>query len=129
MPCVLVREKVAKKLEPSAATGTVSTMAFASQAIASPDSKNMTAGYIQLKPGYDKEFECPVDEIDLLLEGSLTYTCEEKTFTAQKGDIVFIEKGTTVKCNTEGGCFGFFVTYPLFQETLDALKKQQVKAD
>ena len=125
MPCVLVREEDAKKLEPSAATGTVSKMAFASQAIASPESKNMTAGYIKLKPGYDKEFVCPVDEIDLFLEGSLTYTCEEKTFTAQKGDIVFIEKGSKVKCITEGGCFGFFVTYPLFQETLDALKKQR----
>ena len=34
MPCVLVREEDAKKLEPSAATGTVSKMAFASQAIA-----------------------------------------------------------------------------------------------
>ena len=129
MPCVLVREEDAKKLEPSTATGTVSTMAFASQAIASPESKNMTAGYIKLNPGYDKEFVCPVDEIDLFLEGSLTYICEGKTFTAQKGDIVFIEKGSRVKCRTEGGCFGFFVTYPLFQETLDALKKQQEKRD
>jgi ethanolamine utilization protein EutQ len=125
MPCVLVREEDAKKLEPSAATGTVSTMAFASQAIASPESMNMTAGYLKLKPGYDKEFICPVDEIDLFLEGSLTYICEGKIFTAQTGDIVFIEKGSTVKCSTEGGCFGFFVTYPLIKETLEALKKER----
>jgi ethanolamine utilization protein EutQ len=127
MPCVLVREEDAKKLEPSEATGTVSTMAFASQAVASPASKNMTAGYLKLNPGYDKEFVCPVDEIDLFLEGSLTYVCEGKTFTAVKGDIVFIEKGSTVKCSTDGGCFGFFVTYPLFQETLNELKKQPEK--
>ena len=124
MPCVLVREEDAKKLEPSAATGSVSQEAFISQAIASPASKNMTAGYIKLKPGYAKEFESPIDEIDLLLDGSLTYTCEGGTFTAKKGDIVFIEKGSKVKFITEDGCFGFFVTYPLLQETVEALKRK-----
>jgi ethanolamine utilization protein EutQ len=129
MPCVLVREEDAKKLEPSAATGSVSQEAFISQAIASPASKNMTAGYIQLKAGYAKEFESPLDEIDLFLEGSLTYTCEGETFTAKRGDIVFIEKGSKVKFVTGDGCFGFFVTYPLLQETVDALKKQREKSD
>ena len=129
MPCVLVREENAKKLEPSAATGSVSQEAFISQAIASPASKNMTAGYIKLKPGYAKEFESPIDEIDLFLDGSLTYTCEGDTFTAKRGDIVFIEKGSKVKFITEDGCFGFFVTYPLLQETVEALKKQREKGD
>jgi ethanolamine utilization protein EutQ len=128
MPCVLVREVDAKKLEPSAATGSVSTEAFISQAIASPASKHMTAGYIQLKPGYAKEFESPIDEIDLFLDGSLTYTCEGQTFTAEKGDIVFIEKGSKVKFVTEDGCFGFFVTYPLLQETVEALAKEREAA-
>jgi ethanolamine utilization protein EutQ len=127
MPCVLVREEDAQKLEPSAATGSVSKKAFISQAIASPASKNMNAGYIKLKPGYAQEFESPLDEIDLFLEGSLTYTCEGETFTAQKGDIVFIEKGSRVQFVTQEGCFGFFVTYPLLQETVEALKRKAGK--
>ena len=124
MPCILVSEKEAKKLEHSTATGSVSTKAFISQAIASPVSRNMTAGYIRLDPGYDKELESPVDEIDLFLEGTLTYVCEGTTFTARAGDIVFIAQGTRVRFSTEEGCFGFFVTYPLLRETVEALKRQ-----
>jgi ethanolamine utilization protein EutQ len=125
MPCTIVREKEAKKLERSQATGSVSKNAFISQAIASPVSKHITAGYIKLDAGYAKEFESPVDEVDLFLEGSLTYTCEGETFTAQKGDIVFIEKGSKVRFITENGCDAFFVTYPLLQEVIDALKKKK----
>jgi len=123
MTCSIVREQDAKKLEPSMVTGTPSDKAFISQAIASPVSKHMTGGYIRLKAGYAKEFVSPVDEIDMFIEGSLTYTYEGKTFTAQKGDIVFIQQGTKVHFVTEEGCFAFFVTYPLMQETIEALKK------
>jgi len=125
MPCFIVREQEAQKLEKSALFGTVNEKAHLSQTIASPISKNMTAGYLRLLPGYSKEIESPVDEVDLFLEGALTYTCEGKSFTAQKGDIVFIEKGSKVYFITEEGCFVFFVTYPLMQETIDALKKRQ----
>jgi ethanolamine utilization protein EutQ len=104
-------------------TGTPSDKAFISQAIASPASKYMTGGYIRLKAGYVKDFVSPVDEIDMFIEGSLTYTYEDKTFTARKGDVVFIEKGDKIHFSTEEGCFAFFVTYPLMQETIEALKK------
>lgn len=124
MPCIHIPEREAKKLEPSTATGSISTKAFISQPIASPHSKNMTAGYIQLDAGYAKEFQSPVDEIDLFLEGSLTYTCEGKTFTAQKGDIVFIERGSRVRFMTDKGCIGFFVTYPLMRETVEELQRK-----
>ena len=127
MPCAIVREQDAKKLVQSSVTGNLSEKAYVSQAIASPVSKNMTAGYIRLDPGYAKEFESPIDEVDLFLEGSLTYTCDGKTFTAKKGDIVLIEKGSQVKFITEEGCFVFYATYPLLQETVEALKKQKGK--
>ena len=127
MPCAIVCEQDAKKLVQSSVTGSLSEKAYGSQAIASPVSKNMTAGYIRLDPGYAKEFESPIDEVDLFLEGSLTYTCEGKTFTAKKGDIVFLEKGYNVHFTTEGGCFIFYVTYPLFKETLEELMKQLAK--
>ena len=124
MPCYIVKEKDAKKLGHVEIMGRVNEKVHLSQAIASPASKNMTAGYIRLEPGYHREIESPVDEVDLFLEGSLTCTSEGKTFTAQKGDIVFIQKGTKTTFITDEGCLAFYVTYPLFQETLDALVKK-----
>jgi len=104
--------------------GRVNEKAHLSQAIKSPASQNMTAGYIRLDPGYHREIESPVDEVDLFLEGSLTYTAEGTTFNAQKGDIVFIKKGTMATFSTEEGCFAFYVTYPLFQETIDEMARK-----
>jgi len=124
MPCFIVREQEAKKLKKSTLFGVEDERVYFSQAIDSPVSKNMTAGYIRLSPGYSKELESPVDEVDLFLEGTLTYTCEGRSFTAKKGDIVFIEKGSKLHFITEEGCFAFFVTYPLMREAIDALKKQ-----
>ena len=121
MPCYIVREKDAQKLGHVEIMGKVNEKAHLSQAIASPDSQNMTAGYIRLDPGYHRDIESPVDEVDLFLEGSLTYASEGTTFTAQRGDIVFIKKGTKATFSTEEGCLAFYVTYPLLQETLDEL--------
>lgn len=124
MPCYLVKEAEAKKLEHVEILGKINEKAKLSQAIRSPISRNMTAGYIQLEPGYFRELESPLDEIDLMLEGSLTYSFEGQSFTACKGDIVFIKKGTRARFSTEEGCFAFYVTYPLFQETIDALARK-----
>ncbi len=127
MPCFVIREEDAKKLEKSRATGELAENAYISQAIASPKSKNMTAGYLKLDPGYGKELVSPVDEIDFFMEGSLTYTSEGQTFTARKGDMTFIEKGTKISFVTEEGCLVFYVTYPLLQETVDELTRKAKK--
>jgi len=123
MHCFIVREQEAKKLKKSTLFGVEDERVYFSLAIDSPVSKHMSAGYIRLHPGYAKELESPVDEVDLFLEGSLTYTCEGNSFTAKKGDIVFIEKGSKVHFTTEEGCFAFFVTYPLMQEAIDEFRK------
>ena len=124
MPCYIVKEKEAIKLGHVEIMGRVNEKAHLSQAIKSPASQNMTAGYIRLDPGYHREIESPVDEVELFLEGSLTYTAEGTTFNAQKGDIVFIKKGTTATFSTEEGCLAFYVTYPLFQETIDEIARK-----
>ena len=124
MPCYIVKEKEAKKLGHVEIMGRVNEKAHLSQAIKSPTSQNMTAGYIRLDPGYHREIQSPVDEVDLFLEGSLTYTAEGTTFTAQKGDIVFIKKGTKASFSTEEGCLAFYVTYPLLQETIDEIARK-----
>ena len=127
MPCAIVREQEAKQLKKSTLFGPGDEKAYNFQAIASPVSRNMTAGYLRLRDGYTKEFVSPVDEVDLFLEGSLTYSCEGKSFTARKGDIAFIEKGSKVKFTADEDCFVFFVTYPLMQEAIEALRKQNEK--
>lgn len=127
MACVLVREEEAKKLKDTMVGGVVAKTAYYSQAIASPASKNMTAGYLKIEAGYADQLDAPLDEINLVLEGEMTYTSEGKTFTAKRGDIVFLEKGYNVHFTTEGGCFIFYVTYPLFKETLEELMKQLAK--
>jgi ethanolamine utilization protein EutQ (cupin superfamily) len=126
MSCFLVREKEAKELKKSTIPGSPKGKAFVSRPINYPLSKNMTAGYLQLKPGYSLEIgKTPADEVDLFLEGSLTYNYEGKSFTAQKGDIAFIEKGTRAHFITEEGCLIFYVTYPLVQASIEALKKNK----
>jgi ethanolamine utilization protein EutQ len=124
MPCYIVREDEAMKLGHVELLGKVNEKAKLSQAIKSPASGNMTAGYIRLDPGYFREVESPVDEIDLFIEGTLTYSFDGQSFTAKKGDIVFVKKGTKARFSTDEGCFAFYVTYPLFQETIDALAKK-----
>jgi ethanolamine utilization protein EutQ (cupin superfamily) len=124
MPCYIVREDEAMKLGHVELMGKVNEKAKLSQAIKSPASGNMTAGYIKLEPGYSREIESPVDEIDFFLEGALTYTFDGTSFTARRGDIVFVKKGTRARFSTEEGCLAFYVTYPLFQETIDALAKK-----
>ena len=125
----IVREDEAKKLETSVLFGSPNEYASLSQAIASPKSKNLTGGYLRLKPGYDKELQSPVDEIDLFLEGSLTLTFDGQTLKPKKGDILFIEKGSKIHFKTEDGCLVFFVTYPLLQETVDELLKQKKQSE
>jgi len=123
MAVFCVDEKNAKVLEKSAVTGSVSEKAFLSQAIASPVSRNMTAGYLKLEAGYAKEIVSPVDEVDLVLSGAVTCFCDGNEVVARKGDILFIEKGTRAHFSTASDCLLFMVTYPLLQETVDALMK------
>ena len=124
MPCYIVKEKDAKNLGHVEIMGRVNEKVHLSQAIKSPVSQNMTAGYIRLDPGYHREIQSPVDEVDFFLEGSLTYMSEGTTYTAQKGDIVFIKNGTKATFSTDEGCLAFYVTYPLFQEAIDEMARK-----
>ena len=119
----IVRKEKAQNLEVSTLFGK-NEKALISMPIASPVSKNLTGGFIELKPGYAKDFLSPIDEIDFFLDGSLTYTHEGKSFTARKGDVVFFEKGEKISFVTDEGCSVFFVTFPLMMETIEALKKE-----
>jgi ethanolamine utilization protein EutQ (cupin superfamily) len=68
--------------------------------------------YFGLKPGYDRELSTEYEEVNLFLEGSLTYSFGGESFTAQKGDVVLIEQGSRVHYTTEEGCLVFYSLYP-----------------
>ncbi|MCX8045074.1 MAG: AraC family ligand binding domain-containing protein [Desulfobacterota bacterium] len=112
MACRRIPKQAAMDLKPSDLTRTVSDMALISKAIDKPVSTYMTAGYLRLKPGYDRTLSTEYEEINLFLEGSLTYTFEEESFTAEPGDIVLIEQGSRVHYTTKEGCLVFYVLYP-----------------
>jgi ethanolamine utilization protein EutQ (cupin superfamily) len=112
MACHRIPKEIAMDLKPSDVTRTVSDMALITKAVDTPISKHMTAGYLELKPGYDRELSTEYEEVNLFLEGSLTYSFEGKRFIAQKGDVVLIEQGSRVHYTTEEGCLVFYVLYP-----------------
>jgi len=119
MACHRIPKQKAMDLKPSDLTRTVNDMAMITKAIDKPVSKYMTAGYLQLKPGYDRELSTEYEEVNLFLEGSLTYSFNGKQFTAQQGDIVLIEQGSRVHYTTEEGCLVFYSLYPQLKPRQD----------
>lgn len=117
--CHLIPKHVAMDLKPSDVTRTVSDMAMITKAVDKPISQYMTAGYLKLNPGYDRELSTEYEEINLFLEGSLTYSFGQERFTAQKGDVVLIEQGSRVHYITEEGCLVFYVLYPQLKARRD----------
>lgn len=113
MACHLVKKETAMDLRPSDLTRHVNDMALVKEAIDKPISKHMTAGYLRLKAGYDRQLSTEYEEVNVFLEGTLTYTFDGKSFTAGPGDVVLIEQGSSkVHYHTDEGCLVFFVLYP-----------------
>jgi ethanolamine utilization protein EutQ (cupin superfamily) len=112
MPCHRIPKEVAMDLKPSDVTGKVSNAALITKVIDRPISKHMTAGYLELKPGYDRELSTEYEEVNVFLEGSLTYTFDGESFVARKGDVILIEQGSRVHYTTDEGCLVFYALYP-----------------
>ena len=112
MACHRIPKEVAMDLKPSDVTGTVSDLALITKVIDKPISKHMTAGFLELKPGYDRELSTEYEEVNVFLEGSLTYTFDGESFVARKGDVILIEQGSRVHYTTSEGCLVFYALYP-----------------
>ena len=52
------------------------------------------------------------DEIDYVIEGRLSIIVDGRRITADKGEIVYIPKGTKIKFSVEGFARFMYVTYP-----------------
>jgi len=58
------------------------------------------------------------DEVDVVLEGSLSIVIGDRTVTANKGDIVFIPKDTAIQFSVPDFARFVYVTYPADWEQL-----------
>lgn len=79
--------------------------------VISKDDAQMSAGFLTIeKSSFD--WELGYEEIDIILEGTLSITINGKTHEATQGDVLFVPKGSQVTWSSSGYVKLFYVTYP-----------------
>lgn len=77
----------------------------------------ITIGYGRYGPDQSIEEVLAVDDVMVVLEGSLSVTSDADTVTAGPGEIVYMPKGEKVTIRShEQGAVTAYVTYPHWQE-------------
>lgn len=81
------------------------------QELISKDDSKMSAGFLTIeKSSFD--WELCYEEIDYVIEGTLTVTIDGKTFTAHAGDVLFVPSGSKVVWGSPDKARVFYATYP-----------------
>lgn len=91
-------------------TGNPSTNVAYREVVSKDDSK-MSAGFLTIEKS-SFEWELCYEEIDIVLEGSLSITMDGETYEACQGDVLFVPKGSKVTWSSSGYVKLFYVTYP-----------------
>lgn len=81
------------------------------QEIVSKDEASMSAGFLTIEKS-SFEWELCYEELDYVIEGTLTVTINGKTFTAYPGDILYVPSGSKVVWGSPDKMKLFYVTYP-----------------
>lgn len=70
-----------------------------------PDADAICAGFYKQEDGEVLEFTYPFDEFKYVFEvvGEFFITDEVKTYNVKAGDVILINKGTSMKFETKGG--------------------------
>jgi ethanolamine utilization protein EutQ len=93
-------------------TGTPSAKASFRQVIgAGDDGSHVGAGFLEID---DSSFEWVMEgyeEIDYVIEGTLTVSIDGRTFTAKPGDVFFVPSGAKVVWGSPDNAKVFFATY------------------
>jgi ethanolamine utilization protein EutQ len=79
--------------------------------LSTKESPNMGLGFMTMEESsfsWDMKYE----EIDYIVEGTLEFTVDGKTYTGKAGDVFYIPKDTTVTFSTPDKTKFFFVVYP-----------------
>lgn len=80
----------------------------------------ITIGYGKYGPNQSIDEKMAVDDVMIVLEGSLTVSSGGTALRAVPGDIVHMPKGETVKISSnEQGAVTAYVTYPHWQTTAE----------
>lgn len=81
------------------------------QELVSKKESKMSAGFLTIENS-NFEWELNYEEIDYVIEGTLTVEINGKTFTAYAGDVLFVPSGSKVVWGSPDKAKLFYTTYP-----------------
>lgn len=91
-------------------TGDPSVKAYY-QELVSKEESHISAGFLVIDHS-NFEWELTYEEIDYVIEGTLTVTIDGKTYTAKAGDVLFVPSGSKVVWGSPDKARVFYATYP-----------------
>lgn len=91
-------------------TGDPNVNAYYQELVSKEESK-MSAGFLVIDHS-DFEWELTYEEIDYVIEGTLTVTLNGRTFTAHAGDVLYVPSGSKVVWGSPDKARIFYTTYP-----------------
>ena len=91
-------------------TGNPSDKVFYQEIINADDGSSMNAGFITIET-CEFDWECMVQELYYIIEGTLTVGANGKVYTAHVGDAVFFPKGAKVTFGSPNKMKAFYATY------------------
>lgn len=81
------------------------------QELVNKDESHMSAGFLVIDHS-EFEWELTYEEIDYVIEGTLTVTIDGKKYTAHAGDVLFVPSGSKVIWGSPDKARVFYATYP-----------------
>lgn len=81
------------------------------QELVSKEESAMSAGFLVIEESRF-DWNLTYEEIDYVIEGTLTVTINGKTFTAKAGDVLFVPSGSQVVWGSPDKAKIFYTTYP-----------------
>nr|WP_207758159.1 cupin domain-containing protein [Clostridium sardiniense] len=81
------------------------------QELISKDESKMSAGFLIIEDS-KFEWELTYEEIDYVIEGTVTVEINGKTYEANAGDVLFVPKGSKVVWGSPNKAKLFYTTYP-----------------
>jgi ethanolamine utilization protein EutQ len=91
-------------------TGNPNAKAYFQELVSKEESK-MSAGFLVIENS-KFDWELTYEEIDYVIEGTLTVEINGKTYTAYPGDVLFVPSGSKVVWGSPDKARVFYTTYP-----------------
>jgi ethanolamine utilization protein EutQ len=91
-------------------TGNPNAKAYFQELVSKKESK-MSAGFLVIENS-KFDWELTYEEIDYVIEGTLTVEINGKTYTAYPGDVLFVPSGSKVVWGSPDKAGVFYTTYP-----------------